>query len=406
MHLKFRNVNDAFRGLVEGIHTGRIPTVTKPSRVGQVRMVEEPMIITYSHPRERALFNQARDCNPFFHVMESLWMLAGRNDIAPLTYYSGNYAAQVQDGDSPTANGAYGYRWRRAKADDEEWSGSVVEKVDQLKLLIAHLKANPDSRRAVLSMWNVEDDLLRIGSLSSYCDGPHTGVGCHNCVPPDKGSKDVCCNLNVMFSLRSCRSCAGGVVPTDRDDNECKLCNGTGKYLDMTVTNRSNDMIWGMLGANAVHFSFLQEYMATHLGVEVGVYNQMTNNLHVYTERWHPEEWLSYYDTADEVVYGDGAYDPLNTVPLVSNPVVFEEELPCFVERFAGKVPPEDLPWGWQEPFFERVAQPMLIAFAYHKAKDYYSALSCVDGIEADDWRIVARNWIERRMNRAATTGR
>jgi hypothetical protein len=48
----------------------------------------------------------------------------------------------------------------------------------------------------------------------------------------------------------------------------------------------------------------------------------------------------------------------------------------------------------------------MLIAFAYHKAKDYYSALSCVDGIEADDWRIVARNWIERRMNRAATTGR
>jgi hypothetical protein len=185
----------------------------------------------------------------------------------------------------------------------------------------------------------------------------------------------------------------------------------------MTVTNRSNDMIWGMLGTNVVHFSFLQEYMAAHLGVEVGVYNQMTNNLHVYTERWHPEEWLEdetpdyYTDPNVSTLSGPlkvemWGHDFGKRFPLVSDPVVFEEELPCFVERFAGKVSPEDLPWGWQEPFFERVAQPMLIAFAYHKEKDYYSALSCVDGIAADDWRIVAHNWIERRMNRAAATGR
>jgi thymidylate synthase len=409
MHLKTRNVNTAFRTLVELFHTGEYstsywtyqPTITRrSSRVGEVMVIEEPVIITYEKPRERVLFNAARDANPFFHLMESLWMLAGRNDIAPLTYYSGNYAAQVQDGDSPTANGAYGYRWRRAKADDGEWSGSVVEKVDQLKLIIAHLKANPDSRRAVLSMWSVEDDLLKIGEGNCTCRPEHNHGKHYPGCQVNRASKDVCCNLNVMFSLRSCRSCAGGVVPTDRDDNECKLCHGRGKYLDMTVTNRSNDMIWGMLGANAVHFSFLQEYMAAHLGVEVGVYNQMTNNLHCYVERWHPEKWLE-DDTYEKVCSGSGPIGAENNGPsLVSDPVVFEEELPCFVERFAGKVSPEDLAWGWQEPFFERVAQPMLIAFAYHKEKDYYSALSCVDGIEADDWRIVARNWVERRMNR------
>jgi hypothetical protein len=35
----------------------------------------------------------------------------------------------------------------------------------------------------------------------------------------------------------------------------------------MTVTNRSNDLCWGMLGANYVHFTILQEYLAARLGV-------------------------------------------------------------------------------------------------------------------------------------------
>ena len=44
-----------------------------------------------------------------------------------------------------------------------------------------------ESRRAVLQMWNVEDDLLKVDS-----------------------SRDVCCNLSVLFTVERgvCRECA------------------------------------------------------------------------------------------------------------------------------------------------------------------------------------------------------
>jgi hypothetical protein len=173
MHLITRNVNTAFRELVWAFHNGelengdRLPLVQKNSRNGGVTMLEEPCLITYTHPRERVLFNSARDANPFFHLYESLWMLAGRNDVAPLTYYVSKMK-DFSDDDGKTFNGAYGYRWRHALRD----STLGWEDKDQLDIIVSHLKGNPESRRAVLQMWNVEDDLLKI-----------------------ERSKDVCCNF-------------------------------------------------------------------------------------------------------------------------------------------------------------------------------------------------------------------
>src|SRR3990170_4411256 len=97
MHLKYRNCNDAFRGIVSGIHSGVIRTNAVPSRVGECLMVEEPVIVSYDQPRERVLFNQARDANPFFHLYESLWMLAGRNDVASLAYYNSKISQYSDD---------------------------------------------------------------------------------------------------------------------------------------------------------------------------------------------------------------------------------------------------------------------------------------------------------------------
>ena len=50
----------------------------------------------------------------------------------------------------------------------------------------------------------------------------------------------------------------------------------------MSIVNRSNDMIWGAYGANAVHMSMLLEYMAAMTGFQVGIYYQISNNLHAY----------------------------------------------------------------------------------------------------------------------------
>jgi hypothetical protein len=47
------------------------------SRAGDVLVAPHPVMSVTSIPTERVLFDPARDANPFFHLFESLWMLAG-----------------------------------------------------------------------------------------------------------------------------------------------------------------------------------------------------------------------------------------------------------------------------------------------------------------------------------------
>jgi hypothetical protein len=430
MHLHTRNINTAFRELVQFFRDGRDdrretffqqrnPVVRKPSRVGEVLRIEEPVTITYSHPRERVLFNAARDANPFFHLYESLWMLAGRRDIAPLAYYSSGYAKQVQDGDRSFANGAYGYRWRHAHTTlGDDQVGPDNFEYDQLQLLIAHLKADPNSRRAVLQMWNVEDDLLKIGQRPDPMTLPrHDCPGLSACRICRGGeSKDVCCNTAVYFSLRfdldkgpACTCGADRTGPSAEAHGKGCLAGKprtqTPKtYLDMTVTNRSNDLIWGTLGSDYVNLGFLQEYMAAHLGVEVGVYNQFSNNLHVYTERFKPEEWLAWYNDpriAGKTYEEAGWYGSTvggRVFPLVKDPTTFDKELPLVIETYKDREVKEYL--DLQEPFLRDVAQPMLLAFFWHKYKGKPEIEHWLKQIKADDWRIAATQWIERRLLR------
>ncbi len=341
MHLFYRNVNQAFRGIVSGIQTHRIPTATSSSRNGDVIKVVEPVIVTYTHPRERVLFNQARDCNPFFHLFESLWMLAGRNDVAPLAYYN----SQIKDysDDGKTLNGAYGYRWRQFFAH-----GSSPTSFDQLQEITDELRKDPDSRRCVLQMWSSLAD-LGAGALT----------------------KDKPCNTHAYFSVQN-------------------------KRLDMTVCNRSNDLIWGMLGANVVHFSFLQEYLAACIGVDVGVYHQLTNNLHAYMSRWHPSEWIDDYTRAstDEPTMSYDQSQRVNLGPqLVAHPKRFDAECKAFIDS---------IDRSFEEPFLKSVAQPMMMAFRAHKERRYIgssaSAFNHIDRVWADDWRIAGTLWLRKRQ--------
>jgi len=431
MHLKTRNVNTAFKTLVELFQEGRIeanpdrpsrvmaehieaPIVRRPSRNGHVMVIDEPVTITYTHPRERVLFNAARDANPFFHMYESLWMLAGRNDVAPLAYYASRMKEFSDDG--KTFNGAYGYRWRHAAggSTNSEYPGQP-SRYDQLYVIVNHLKADPNSRRAVLQMWNVEDDLLKIGRKSVECDRckrfkhlAQYDEGRCECQQAVAGSKDVCCNLSVMFSLREPKVNVHGYAD---------------KYLDITVTNRSNDLIWGCLGANFVHFSFLQEYMAAQLGAEVGKYHHFSNNLHVYDDPgnpkvapWRPEEWLAAENPNALSCNGNalscnggygwdiGAVNPEKTVPFVRDPETFEQELPNFVRLHDGSGyyghPVHHSEKVWDEPFLETVARPMLNAFHLHKIKAYDNALAWAGRIRADDWRTAAEGWLNRRRKK------
>jgi thymidylate synthase len=404
MHFKCRNVNDAFTTLVQGITDGSISTTKKTSRVGNVLQIEEPVIITYSHPKEKVLFNQKRDANCFFHMFESIWMLAGRNDVKPLLTYNSKIGEIASD-DGGVFNGAYGFRWRNARVGyetHESFFGEYADErfVDQLEILIDHLKNNPTSRRAVLQMWGAEDDLLNIGH---YIACPHCnngkwengsgkamlakGANCPYCKGAAKllidCSKDVCCNTNIYFSIRtkSYQQDSGGFTPAGQP---ISLGTEEIKFLDMTVCNRSNDLVWGCMGANVVHFAFLLEYMAACIGAEVGVYNQFTNNLHCYVDRpdWQPKKWLE-----DKTPYKQDSF-PSWGFSLVKDPKQFDLECKAFVNSWKGV---------WKEPFFARVAAPMCRAFALHKERKYDQALATIDQVEAYGWKFAGHNWLLKR---------
>jgi thymidylate synthase len=470
MHIRFRNVNDALRELVEifgssesnrAEHGVKARPYSNPNGSGNTLYLEEPVLITYERPRERVLFNEVRDANPFFHLYESLWMLAGRNDVAPLAYYNSKIEGFSDDG--KTFNGAYGHRWKNAVygsgrqfINQETGEAKMFRPgVDQLKIVIDHLKANPASRRAVVSMWNVENDLLKIDTRSNYpcCEGVRRvervpgdattliGGSCpvHGATFYQAASKDVCCNLDVMLSLRDT---GYGLFSFKEAPHEPLVpLPGTARMepvrvLDIMVTNRSNDLLWGLLGANYVQFSMLQEYLAACIGVEVGKYHHMSNNLHVYDGRadWKPEALLAAHrdlylkEVACETCGGEGrvtdsevpqsfshyfgkvkcavcdgrGYLPdekgppdkdIPMVPLVEVPETFDEELAEFVERHQRDAMANE----YEEPFLATVAQPMCVAWHYHKRRDYEKALTVVSTVASADWKIAARTWLEKR---------
>lgn len=377
MHIVVRNVNEAFYKIVQGIDLVRnsriishsvqpIETITQDSRNGKVYRIPRPFTITYTHPWERVLFNKARDANPFFHLYEALWMLAGRNDLAPLQYYVSTFDQFSDDGE--TLNGAYGYRWRNGK----RWVGYpgvpgetiyYPHKVDQIEEVMRHLSQNPNSRRAVLHMSNVQDDTSKMDS-----------------------TKDQCCNLSVVFEIDNSE---GEVVDTGAPKPEGGFYEEYVVYpkLNMTVFNRSNDLILGALGANAVHFSFLQEYVACCLGVEIGEYHQVSSNMHVYDWNFKPEEWLK-----DELIDYPG-----DRIPLVNDQATFDKEVQSFVASNYNPIIKELGSNRWEEPFLRQVAQPLLNAFHCHKDRSYSEAFDWLDLVNQRDWRVAGKNWITKR---------
>ena len=199
----------------------------RESRAGNVFVMDTPVTTLYTQPTERVIFHPERDANPYFHFMEAMWMLAGRDDVEWISFFNSNLKQFSDDGE--IFNGAYGYRWRSFNC------------FDQLEEIATNLRTSPNCRRQVLQMWNPVMDLMDQGKNS-----------------------DVCCNLCVHFQV-----------------------NHHG-HLDMSVFCRSNDIIWGCYGSDSVTFSFLLEYMAARAGVPVGRYWQISDNWHGYEKALTP----------------------------------------------------------------------------------------------------------------------
>ncbi len=82
-------------------------------------------------------------------VHELLWFLKGETNIAYLKENKVGIWDEWAD-----ANGelgpVYGKQWRR-------WAGAYGGEIDQIKWVVEEIKRNPDSRRLIVSAWNVAD---------------------------------------------------------------------------------------------------------------------------------------------------------------------------------------------------------------------------------------------------------
>jgi hypothetical protein len=172
-----------------------------------------------------------------------------------------------------------------------------------------------------------------------------------------------------------------------------------GGALNITVLNRSNDLIFGMLGANVVHMSMLQEYLATQVGARVGVYRQFTNNMHVYLDKF-PRVTL-------EVIAEECREITEDQRPLPSpGPAIepgFDDDLILFMEWARScmrSITPEAAPPAplCQTAFINTVAVPMMSAWLARKAgRPTADVLLTIDRIAAPDWQRACHEWVMRR---------
>lgn len=371
MHLTVRNINDAFPIVIDRFlePTGMNHYIID-SRNGPVWKLKTPLTITYLKPWERVLFNPIRDCNPFFHLAEAMWMLAGRNDVAFLDHF--NKQMKTYSDDGKTFRGAYGYRWIGMYCSEKSYG-----KIHQLNAIIRHLKEYPDSRRAVLSMWGL-DDLLDVYHWTNQ-NKTYTSVR--------RGGtpKDIPCNTHAYLQIGP-------------------------EGLEITVCNRSNDIIWGMLGANIVHFSFLQEYLANAIGVARGPLHQFTTNAHLYTNKYPREklqEMLAVKHNRDP--YMDGILDDTpwpqvcnvfkNDEEASDERIPFTDTIRVFLKDYMDKkINPETV--ADYNPFIDGVIFPAFLAWDAKLAHKYQEAHYHVNRIKAPDWRCACREWISRSYSR------
>ena len=344
MHvIRVRNVNDAlWKGLWHLKNVG----VRRESRNGPVLVAPEPVTTVYEKPMERVLVDEVRDANPFFHLMESLWMLAGRNDVDFVARFVGRMREFSDDG--RTLSGAYGHRWRRHF------------QVDQVADSIRMLKDDPTTRRAVIAMYDPAKDS-----------------------PKPYPQKDIPCNTHLYLDATS------GV-------------------LNMTVSCRSNDVIWGAYGANAVHFSFLQEFIAACVGIPVGKLYQISNNYHIYIDR--PDVKRLFNDDGTPIrTESSNPYTNGEAVPfpiLTSDYSVWMRDL----EAFMSTIGSADIYWDeereredgtrFADPWFQHVAYPMIRSWRAYKQDDPITAYEEAWKIKDGGWRIACLSWIRRRLER------
>lgn len=195
-----------------------------------------PVIVRLTEPNlsERWIRIAERNLSTPLGVMESLQLLGGFSHLGSLVDLAPQYV-KFSNAATGELDGAYGPRT-----------------LEQLLYVSRLLKQDPDTREAVISIYNKDDH--------------------HE-------SRDIPCTLTLQFFIR-------------------------GGKLELDVNMRSND-VWLGFPYDVVQFSTLQHALATHLELEVGHYTHKAGSFHLYQRNIQAAEELlekvstGTYDTVD-----------------------------------------------------------------------------------------------------------
>ena len=212
--------DNVWQQIVEAFRAGD-GVLVQPSRGGNTKEILHAAI-TIDDPRQRWVASRQSPLNIAFAFAELVWIMTGRNDLAFMQAWNKRLPDYV--GKGPKLHGAYGYRLRQKGG------------VDQLTRVYQSLSSNPNTRQAVLQIWDSSVDLPQ-------SDG-------------SPANQDIPCNVLSLLKVRA------------------------GK-LEWLQVIRSNDLFLG-IPYDFVQFTSLQEVMAGWLGIDCGAYHQVSDSLHIY----------------------------------------------------------------------------------------------------------------------------
>ena len=168
-------------------------------------------------PINNHIYTSWRHWKSSYAEFEWQWYLSGNRNVLEIKKQAKIWDA-MHNGDN-IVNSNYGYQWMRN---------------NQLDFIINELTNKPNSRRAVLTIYDGKDHEIH--------------------------SKDTPCTLNIVFNI-------------------------TYGKLNMSVVMRSNDLWFGFCN-DQYCFSMLQKLVSEKLGIATGWYYHFVHNLHLYDRHY------------------------------------------------------------------------------------------------------------------------
>jgi len=203
----------------------------------------EPYMFKITNPLAREVTIPEREWCRTLPYAESLWIASGRNDMKYITHYLPRMKEFSDDG--IYMRGGYGPRLRHydASTKDYEISNHSIlgqKGIDMFRYIVDCFHEDSNTRRAIISL----------GDNNKDCFGEDGRL---------KSTKDIPCTRELHFIKQA-----------------------NANKLDLIVSMRSNDFIWGASAVNIFNYTFMQEYMSAILGMEVGNYYHIADNFHYY----------------------------------------------------------------------------------------------------------------------------